>query len=339
MSNRVDFKGDSSLPLVSFIIPTYNAEKTLKMCLDSIFVQKYPENKVEVLVIDGGSLDKTREIAGKYPVKILNNPLRLEDGPRGGKAIGVKNARGEFLCFLDSDNFLSSDRWLRKMIQPFVDDAEVVACETSRFRKRGDSAVNRFCSSLVLQTKNKDPFIPFTRKVEKTLLKKTAQCVIYSTKNAPPYVANGTIVRKEIIDRLGGFDFDTDLAARMINAGYVRFAESLDAGIYHSYVMSNTALLKKAIKRARLFIFFSGSRKGVVANYLPSNGQEWSAQLRGILSNLIIISPLMFALKKMRKDPDYAWLYYPITSLLVPTTYAIVLLTSPKGRALLLNRK
>jgi glycosyltransferase involved in cell wall biosynthesis len=63
-------------PFVSFIIPTYNSEKYLPLCLESIKKQDYPQDRYETFVIDGGSTDGTLSIAKKYKVKICKSPKR-----------------------------------------------------------------------------------------------------------------------------------------------------------------------------------------------------------------------------------------------------------------------
>ena len=69
-----------NLPSVSFVIPTYNNKELVKRCLDSIFSQDYPKDKIEVITIDGGSTDGTLELLKKYPVKLLNNKKRFPEG-------------------------------------------------------------------------------------------------------------------------------------------------------------------------------------------------------------------------------------------------------------------
>ena len=62
---------------LSIILPTYNNERTIEECLESIFMQKFPSKEFEVLFIDGGSNDKTIEIAKKFNVKIIKGVRRL----------------------------------------------------------------------------------------------------------------------------------------------------------------------------------------------------------------------------------------------------------------------
>ena len=72
-----------NLPLVSFLIPTLNSERVLGDCLKSIVDQAYPKKKIEIIVADAGSKDKTLEIAKKYKAKIYKNPLKTGEAGRG----------------------------------------------------------------------------------------------------------------------------------------------------------------------------------------------------------------------------------------------------------------
>lgn len=59
-------------PSISVIIPTYNSEKVLKSCLESIKGQDYPKERIEVIVVDGGSQDTTTKIAQSFGARVLN---------------------------------------------------------------------------------------------------------------------------------------------------------------------------------------------------------------------------------------------------------------------------
>lgn len=89
--------------MVSVIVPTYNSEKTLAKCLESIRNQTY--KNVEVIVVDRFSKDKTIEIAKSYGAKVLQvNAERAE-----AKNFGLKNATGKYVLFVDSDMELTGD--------------------------------------------------------------------------------------------------------------------------------------------------------------------------------------------------------------------------------------
>ena len=94
----------NSFFFVSIIIPCRNEEKFIKRCLDSVLGQDYPKDKLEVLVIDGMSEDRTREIikeySEKYPfIKLLENPNKFTPFALN---IGIKNAQGEVILRMDA---------------------------------------------------------------------------------------------------------------------------------------------------------------------------------------------------------------------------------------------
>ena len=96
----------TAIPKVSIIIPTYNSESFLPMCLGGINALDYPKEKVEVLVVDNNSSDSTREIAKKFGAEVL-----IEKGkpPRVcyQRNMGVAKATGEYVFILDHDMELS----------------------------------------------------------------------------------------------------------------------------------------------------------------------------------------------------------------------------------------
>lgn len=92
----------NKLPIVSVIVPTYNSERTLKKCFESIKYQDY-KGKIEIIIIDNYSVDDTKKIAEKFEVKFI------EEKSERSKArnTGVQLARGKYILYLDSDMYLS----------------------------------------------------------------------------------------------------------------------------------------------------------------------------------------------------------------------------------------
>ncbi|MGD9506488.1 MAG: glycosyltransferase family 2 protein [Syntrophobacteraceae bacterium] len=106
-----------SLPMVSIIIPAYNEERLLPACLDSIDNLEYDKGLIEVIVIDNGSTDSTREIAQAYGVKLIRDDAKNVSGLRN---LGVKEARGDIVAFVDADCVVKKD-WLREASAYFYD--------------------------------------------------------------------------------------------------------------------------------------------------------------------------------------------------------------------------
>ena len=100
-------------PILSIIIPTHNSESTIKRCLDSLSSQSIPRETFEIIVVDDGSKDKTVQIANECKADsiIVTEPCFQ------GKArnTGAKNAKGEFLAFIDSD-CIAKEGWIDSVI-------------------------------------------------------------------------------------------------------------------------------------------------------------------------------------------------------------------------------
>lgn len=96
-------------PLISVIIPIYNVKEYLKRCLDSVIAQDY-EN-MEVILVDDGSLDDSGAIADEYSVK--DKRIKVIHQKNGGlsnaRNNGLKIARGEYVTFIDSDDYVAPD--------------------------------------------------------------------------------------------------------------------------------------------------------------------------------------------------------------------------------------
>ena len=101
---------------VSIIIPAYNEEKYLPACLESISNLIYPEDNIEVIMIDNGSVDRTRDIAESYGVKVLFNDSKNISGLRN---LGVRESTGDIIAFIDADCAVSRE-WLKNAAKYFV---------------------------------------------------------------------------------------------------------------------------------------------------------------------------------------------------------------------------
>lgn len=101
---------------ISVVIPAYNAEKFIGLCLESISKVDYPS--FEVIVIDDCSRDKTAEIVKNFPVKLIK--LEKNVGAATARNIGVKYATGEIIFFIDADCVVDKD-WIKTLLKNFKD--------------------------------------------------------------------------------------------------------------------------------------------------------------------------------------------------------------------------
>ncbi len=98
-------------PFLSMIIPVYKVEPWLRECLDTCVCQNIPDDEYEIICIDDGSPDNCGMILDEYAARY--NQLRVIHKENGGvssaRNVGIDNARGEYLWFIDSDDFIAEN--------------------------------------------------------------------------------------------------------------------------------------------------------------------------------------------------------------------------------------
>ena len=104
----------------SIIVPNYNKGEYIHECLDSIIKQTF--KNYEVIVIDDGSSDNSLEEIKKYDVRFFQTN-RLQAG--GARNVGMKNANGEYIIFLDSDDYLSNENVLSEL-DKLIEDEDLI---------------------------------------------------------------------------------------------------------------------------------------------------------------------------------------------------------------------
>ncbi len=101
--------------LVSIIVPIYNTENYLEECLDSILNQTY--KKIEIILVDDGSTDKSFEIGEKYASRD-DRVILLQSAHKGvvsARKLGVEKAKGDYCTFVDSDDWVEKD-WIEQVL-------------------------------------------------------------------------------------------------------------------------------------------------------------------------------------------------------------------------------
>jgi glycosyltransferase involved in cell wall biosynthesis len=158
---------DADADAVAVIVPSYNNQKVLRACLESIFAQTH--QPAEVVVVDDRSTDASREIAKEFPCRLVELPVN--QGPSAARNAGVAHSAAPLLFFVDSDTALLPDaienavRVLREtpacgMVQgtydpePLHDDGPIETYQLVferywRARDVGDRAVTLFTASLI----------------------------------------------------------------------------------------------------------------------------------------------------------------------------------------------
>jgi len=294
--------------------------------------QDYPREKIEIIIADGGSKDKTLEIAEKFEVdKILHNPLRTGEA---GKAVGVEAAKNEIILLQDSDNILNGRGWLREMVEPF-EDTSIVGAEPLYYTyRKEDSLITRYCALLgmndpvCLYLGNYDRYSYVTGKWTELLVKTRDNgnylLLELDERNIPTIGANGFLVRARALKKVKykPYLFDIDVVYQFIMMGQNKFAK-VKIGIVHLFANNVRTFVRKTYRRIRDYLFYekNGMRK-----------YPWKRQSRIRISKfafytLLIIPIVKDSVKGYKKMPDKAWLFHPLGCWLTFFTYSFVFIT------------
>ncbi len=101
--------------MISIIIPSYNEEESIERCLQSLSNQTIPRYEYEIIVVDGNSVDRTREIADKYADLVFIQESKLVGGARND---GFKRARGNIVATTDADCIIPKE-WVERVLMDF----------------------------------------------------------------------------------------------------------------------------------------------------------------------------------------------------------------------------
>jgi len=300
---------------VSFVIPTFNSGRTLRVCLQSIRDQSYPSGLVEIIIADGGSADNTLEIARGFKVdKIVPNPLKTGEA---GKSAGIKAATGDIIALVDSDNILDSPDWLLNMLAPFK-DRDITATEPLWYTRRDeDPALTRYFAMLGMN----DPLCLFLGNYDRYCMVTgrwtglavatedhgTYLKLALDERHLPTIGANGFVFRRSLLDHVSWdpYFFDIDIMHQAILAGRNRMAK-VHCGIVHLYCLTLADFARKQDRRIRDFLFFSTNR---------GRTYPWARQRKSgifwfaLCSVLILPLSVQCAIGCFRKR-DPAWLFH-----------------------------
>ncbi|VVB73243.1 Glycosyltransferase AglI [uncultured archaeon] len=220
-------------PTVSVVIPAYNEEETVGKTLESLLEVDYPKDKIEILVVDDGSTDKTAAVVRSFKDKRV---VLLQKKNEGNKAFannhGIRHSKGEVIITLDADSWVAKDA-IRKLLAYFDTD---VAAVTSAVKVREKDDLN---------------FIEKLQRVEYlfTIFNRRLFAMINGV-----YVTPGPLsaFRRKVFDEVGLFDTNTimedqEIALRIQSANY-RIESCMDAVVYTSVPRDFDALMKQRIR-------------------------------------------------------------------------------------------
>jgi glycosyltransferase involved in cell wall biosynthesis len=215
-------------PMISVIIPVYNAQDTLALCLERLYQSSYP--RFEVILVDDCSSDASREIARRYPARLICQPRNQGAAPARNK--GAKAADGSILLFMDADILVEKDSLA--MVADDLKDPEV--------------------AGVVGLLSPKLKFTDFASNYKNLYMHYTYSIL---PRSVSVFYTSFAAVRKEVFEECGGFDEnyrqatieDIEVGERITSRGYKLILDKR-LQVEHVRHYSFDGLLKTGFKRA-----------------------------------------------------------------------------------------
>ncbi len=221
--------GAAAAPAFSVITPMRNEERYVEQALRSLLEQDYPPERFEVLVVDGGSTDRSPEIVKRLMLahsnlRLLHNPLRL---PAPGRNVGIRAARGCFIAIINCHSYVRHD-FLRTAERTFEETgADCIGRPVELFLPE-DTYVQRVVGAARTSWLGHDPHsLAFPKPSEET-----------PRGEASP-MSHGILYRREVFSRVGLFDErfdaceDVEFNARVEESGLRTWTESALVCFHH----------------------------------------------------------------------------------------------------------
>lgn len=136
---------------VSVIVPVYNVEKYLEKCLDSLVNQTLKD--IEIIVVNDGTPDNSQEIIDNYAKKYSNikSYIKENGGLSDARNYGLNKATGEYIAFLDSDDYVSTDMYKKMYEKAVGGNFDMVVCDINYVFEETDE-IKRAYSNLKTDT-------------------------------------------------------------------------------------------------------------------------------------------------------------------------------------------
>lgn len=258
-------------PAVTVVVPVRNCERTIGKTLDALGKIDYPSDRLEIIVVDGISNDKTKEIVQQYPVRMLTQSV---EGLNQARNTGLENSSGEIIAYTDGDCVVSAT-WLRKIVDNF-DDPEVGAVGGNVEGYRKDNLFAQYADNSVIRV------MPFSsRRVTLDRLK-------------PFLYAPGCNMafRRSALEKAGlfnpnirnGFD-EFETLERIIRSGY-KIVFDPEVLVQHQHRSSLREIMKQA--------FNYGTGGALLLKMLPESvlGKWLRACLYGFIVYVLMVASL-----------------------------------------------
>jgi glycosyltransferase involved in cell wall biosynthesis len=290
-------------PRVSFIIPTLNVEAILENCLASIARQNYPREKMEIILADAHSTDRTREIGKKFGAIILDdNGKNMEEGKR----LALQNATGEYIVFVDSDNEITHADYIELAVKSLAANPQALGVEGYYLPS---PKMSSFCAYVTALLHISDPICWLMSANPKLIARdgEVERWILPDGTFSYPLGANGFVYRRADLQSVQADEKfqDTHIALFLMKSGKREWLRIRGRGVHHYYIQT---LWKFVQKRRRATVHFLRVQEEMPVNWMKEKPPVplWLAAVYCVT----FFGPLWHTLRGIFRDGDVRWLWH-----------------------------
>ncbi|NCN98861.1 hypothetical protein COU62_03815 [Candidatus Pacearchaeota archaeon CG10_big_fil_rev_8_21_14_0_10_35_219] len=321
-------------PKISIVTCTYNGERVIEDYFKYIFSQDYPKNKIELIVADGGSSDRTLDIIEKYRkkypkiIKFMHNPRQYSMGKGMGMDLATRKAKGEFIVQLGQDNLLVQNDWLKNMIKILIENPKITGVQSRLFIPKNASMTDKYVNAIGIE----DPYaIPYSLTAQvafypkKFKYDKKGDFFIYRIDKDNFYYAgdNGFVIRRKEFLETGGYTQDIDNFYRMAESGKRYFiAVPRDIRLYHKTTTSLEHMVKKRVFYIGHYLIKNyGERDFYWMDFKRISFMRNLKFLLTVAHNFLFIPGVFQGLRMALKEKKGYWLIHPVMLWVITMAY------------------
>ena len=322
----------NKFPKVTIITCTYNGDYVIEDFLKNLLSQDYSLDKMEILLGDGGSKDKTIGIIKKfektYPkqIRYIHNKNQYSEGRGMGKDMLTKMANGEILVILDQDNLLVQKDWLSRSVKILLNNKNIDCVQSRMMSSKNSSLVDKYLNSLGIE----DPFASnyslnaqITLNPKKFPYNKDGDFFVYhgNVNNLLYAGGDGFIIWKKRLFDSGGYTQDTDNSYRMAKNKF-NIAVPRTLRFHHKTSTEFFKYFKKRLYFVQHFLLKNMDERDF--RWLDFNNNTFSQNMKffkTVFFNLAFIPGLIQGISKALKDKKAFWLIHPFVLQLLTLGY------------------
>lgn len=277
------------LPSVNAIIPICNWADRLELCLQRLVTQIYA-GEFKITVVDCGSGDQTIDVAERYGCDVLTLKNAPVEGLKGLLNYGISNSASDLIWIIGADNLMKDDLVLCNLVKPFLEESDITMSVPFQIINSNYSRLTNYLTYMEMG--------PMQKMVDKGIKRGNW----YLVEDMWYGIYNASLIRREAIESVGGWDQDIRVMGRLRKAALSKAGIVPLAGYYHDQRATPISYIRKISRRIRFFGNMDKRRR--LDYYLDPDRLN---ELKNDSSNNL--ERVMTCLRSYIKTGDSIWLF------------------------------